>query len=79
MYVDRYDPYDDESSEMIPTEMPIQGIVSDINHHMLVTLSMPPSDTTDKFREHFGTLPEDQTGTGFWAAADKRFSASSAP
>lgn len=80
MYVDRYDPYDDDSSDMVPTEMPIQGIVSDINHHMLVTLSIPPEEEgMDKFRENFGTLPEDQSGTGFWAAADKRFSASGAP
>ena len=80
MYVDRYDPYDDNTSDMIPTEMPIQGIVSDINHHMLVTLSIPPEEEgMEKFRENFGTLPEDDSGTGFWAAADKRYSASGAP
>lgn len=60
MYVDRYDPYDDDSSDMVPTEMPVQGIVSDINHHMLVTLSIPEEEKDmKKFRENFGTLPED--------------------
>ncbi|CAL6080558.1 ABC_transporter family protein [Hexamita inflata] len=68
-YVSKYNPIDN-NSEFIPKPMPVQSYVENINHHILFTLQ---SNVSAASTAHFGTLPEDEPGSGFIGASNRKW------